>query len=101
MVGLELTHFWGSLILLGIGWNFGFIGATALVAESASDEEKSVAQGFNDFLIFSIVAVGSFMSGLLLNSQGWQMLNLVIFPIVAFVLALMLFNQRRSNKSAV
>jgi predicted MFS family arabinose efflux permease len=101
LVGLELTHFWGSLILLGIGWNFGFIGATALVAESASDEEKSVAQGFNDFLIFSIVAVGSFMSGLLLNSQGWQMLNLVIFPIVAFVLALMLFNQRRSNKSAV
>jgi len=97
LFGLELTHFWGSLILLGIGWNFGFIGATALVAQSVPEEEKSVAQGLNDFLIFSIVAVGSFMSGLLLNSTSWQVLNLVIFPIVALVLGLMLFNQKRSS----
>jgi MFS family permease len=97
LFGLELTHFWGSLILLGIGWNFGFIGATALVAQSVPEEDKSVAQGLNDFLIFSIVAIGSFMSGLLLNSTSWQVLNLVIFPIVALVLGLMLFNQKRSN----
>lgn len=94
LVGLELTHFWGSLILLGIGWNFGFIGATALVAEAANEDEKNVAQGLNDFLIFSVVAIGSFMSGLLLNSTGWHVLNLVIFPVVALVLALMLWNQR-------
>lgn len=98
LVGLELSHFWGSLILLGIGWNFGFIGATALVAEAASEEEKSVAQGLNDFLIFSIVAMGSFMSGLLLNSTSWHVLNLVIFPIVALILALMLWNQRLTTR---
>ena len=98
LVGLELSHFWGSLILLGIGWNFGFIGATALVAEAASEAEKSVAQGLNDFLIFSIVAMGSFMSGLLLNSTSWHVLNLVIFPIVALILALMLWNQRLTTR---
>lgn len=88
--GLALAHFWGALILLGLGWNFGFIGATALVAEAHSPEEKGVAQGFNDFMIFSTVALGSFMAGVLLNSTGWYSLNLVVLPICALILAAML-----------
>lgn len=88
--GLELVHFWGSLILLGLGWNFGFIGATALVADAHSAEEKGLAQGFNDFMIFSSVALGSFMAGVLLNSTGWYSLNLVALPLCALILAAML-----------
>lgn len=92
--GLELAHFWGSLILLGVGWNFGFIGATALVAEAHTPEEKGLAQGFNDFMIFSTVALGSFMAGVLLNASGWYTLNLVVMPICALVLAVMLLLRR-------
>lgn len=92
--GLELAHFWGSLILLGVGWNFGFIGATALVAEAHTPEEKGLAQGFNDFMIFSTVALGSFMAGVLLNASGWYTLNLVVMPICALVLAIMLLLRR-------
>ncbi len=94
LLGMELAHFWGSLILLGLGWNFGFIGATALVAESHTPEEKNLAQGFNDFMVFSTVALGSFMSGVLLNLSGWDTLNLVVFPIVALVLMAMLWQRK-------
>lgn len=96
LMGLDLMHFWGTLILLGIGWNFGFTGATALVASSVSSEEKSVAQGLNDFMIFSTTALGSLMAGFMFNSIGWQMLNLVVFPCVAVVLALILINRKKS-----
>ncbi len=94
-IGMDLMHFWGTLILLGLGWNFGFTGATALVAASVSDEEKSVAQGLNDFLIFSTSAIGSLMAGFMFNSIGWQMLNLVVFPGVALALALILINRAK------
>jgi predicted MFS family arabinose efflux permease len=98
--GLELAHFWGSLILLGVGWNFGFIGATALVAEAHTPEEKGLAQGFNDFMIFSTVALGSFMAGVLLNASGWYTLNLVVMPICALVLAVMLLLRRYPLEAA-
>jgi MFS family permease len=93
LVGLDLMHFWGTLILLGIGWNFGFTGATAMVGASVNDNERSVAQGLNDFLIFSTTAFGSLMAGFMFNSIGWQMLNLVVFPCVALVLAMMLLHR--------
>jgi|SRR6056300_655589 len=95
LLGLELMHFWGALILLGLGWNFGFTGATALVAASIESHEKRVAQGFNDFAIFSTVALGSLMAGFMFHSVGWQTINLVVFPIVAIVLALMLLLRQR------
>ncbi len=82
LAGLELMHFYGSLILLGIGWNFGFIGATAMVTDTYESQEKNKTQGLNDFIIFGSVAVASFMSGLSLNAYGWFFLNYVIFPIV-------------------
>lgn len=97
LFGMELAHFWGTLILLGVGWNFGYIGATALVSESHSAEEKSLAQGLNDFLIFSTVATGSFMAGVVLNSSGWYTLNLTVIPICAVVLGLMLLSHRYEN----
>lgn len=93
LAGLDLMHFWGTLILLGIGWNFGFTGATAMVGASVNDSERSVAQGLNDFMIFSTTAFGSLMAGFMFNSIGWQMLNLVVFPCVALVLAMMLLHR--------
>jgi di/tricarboxylate transporter len=61
--GTAVAHFWAALILLGLGWNFGFIGGTALVTETYRPEEKEKVQAMNDFLLFGIVAVASFSSG--------------------------------------
>lgn len=82
LAGYELMHFWGSLVLLGIGWNFGFIGATAMVTDTYAPHEKNKAQGLNDFILFGSVAIASFLSGLTLNAYGWEFLNWVIFPVV-------------------
>ncbi|RWM14424.1 MAG: MFS transporter [Mesorhizobium sp.] len=81
--GLHLWQFWTALILLGLGWNFGFIGATAMVAASYRSSEKSKVQGFHDFVLFGSVAFSSLMSGAIYNAWGWTMLNWVVFPVVA------------------
>lgn len=81
--GLALWQFWTALILLGLGWNFGFIGATAMVAASYRPSEKSKVQGFHDFVLFGSVAFASLMSGAIYNAWGWTMLNWIVFPVVA------------------
>ncbi len=82
MSGLNLANFWGALILLGVGWNFGFIGSTALLTETYRPEERGKVQGLNDFLVFGSVAVASFSSGKLYVAVGWEQLNLYAFPII-------------------
>lgn len=82
LAGLSAMHFWTALIMLGIGWNFGFIGASALVLQSHRPEERNKVQAFNDFLIFGLMAIGSFSSGQLLSNYGWSMVNIVVFPAV-------------------
>ncbi len=84
--GLALWHFWISLVLLGVGWNFGFIGATAMVTDCHTPAERGKAQGANDFLVFGTVAAASFFAGALLHASGWQTINWLIFPAVAFIL---------------
>ncbi|TIO10251.1 MFS transporter [Mesorhizobium sp.] len=79
--GLALWQFWTALILLGLGWNFGFIGATAMVADSYRPSEKGKVQGFHDFVLFGSVAFASLMSGAVYNAWGWDMLNWIIFPV--------------------
>lgn len=91
LAGLDLGHFWVALILLGVGWNFGFIGATAMVTECHSPEERGKAQGANDFIIFGVVAAASFFSGNLLHASGWETINWMIFPAVALVLVPLLW----------
>jgi len=66
--------------LLGIGWNFGFIGASALVTQCHHPDERNKVQAFNDFLIFGTMAIGSFSSGQMLATLGWNSVNLVVFP---------------------
>jgi predicted MFS family arabinose efflux permease len=78
--GISVGHFWLTLILLGLGWNFGFIGASAMVVESHRPEEKNKVQSFNDFLVFGLMVLGSFASGGLLNAYGWSMVCWVALP---------------------
>ena len=84
--GITVAHFWSALILLGIGWNFGFVGASAMVLEAHRPEERNKVQAFNDFLVFGTMAVGSFSSGQLLAAYGWDAVNWVVFPPVVFAL---------------
>jgi MFS family permease len=83
LLGIDLWHFWGALILVGLGWNFGFIGATAMLTETYRAEERSKVQGFNDFALFTVVALASFSSGKLFSSLGWEAINVVVFPVAA------------------
>lgn len=85
--GIALWQFWTALILLGLGWNFGFIGATAMVAESYTPAEKGKVQGLHDFILFGSVAFASLMSGQVYNAYGWEMLNWVVFPVTLLCLA--------------
>ncbi|MEM6887650.1 MAG: MFS transporter [Pseudomonadota bacterium] len=84
--GLELGHFFVSLILLGLGWNFGFIGATSMLADSHSPAERGRIQGFNDLLVFGGVTFASLASGGLMNCAGgsaiagWAAVNLAMLP---------------------
>jgi len=89
VLGVALWNFWVALALLGIGWNFAFVGATTLVTECHGPRERNKVQAFNDFLIFGSMAIGSFSSGALLASYGWTAVNEVVFPVV-FVAGLLL-----------
>ena len=88
--GMTAMHFWATLIVLGIGWNFGFVGASALVLETHRPEERNKVQAFNDFLVFGMMAVGSFSSGQLLANFGWSAVNWVVFPPVLLGLTVLL-----------
>ncbi|MFD1327141.1 MFS transporter [Mycoplana ramosa] len=88
--GIELWNFWGALILLGVGWNFGFIGSTAIVASSYRPHEADKVQGFHDIVLFGTVALASFSSGKVFNAYGWQTINLVFWPVAGLSLALVL-----------
>ncbi|MCX2723296.1 MFS transporter [Roseibium salinum] len=89
LMGVELAHFWTALVLLGLGWNFGFIGATAMLTDTYRPEERNLVQATNDFLVFGFVATASFSSGALLNVFGWGTVNVLVFPFVLLCLGLL------------
>lgn len=86
LTGVRLENFYGALILIGIGWNFGFIGATSLLTSAHRAEEKGRIQGINDFVVFGGVTLASFSSGALMTCsgsdvvQGWNAVNLAMLP---------------------
>ncbi len=92
--GISVGHFTIGLILLGLGWNFAFIGATTKVTDFHTAEERGKVQAFNDFMVFSFVAFASFMSGKLLFVSGWNGVNLTIFPFVILTVFLVLVLSR-------
>jgi MFS family permease len=96
--GITAMHFWATLVVLGLGWNFAFVGASALVLETHRPQERNKVQAFNDFLVFGMMAIGSFSSGQLLANYGWSAVNLVVFPPVLLGLAVLMlasFARRR------
>lgn len=98
--GITAMHFWATLIVLGVGWNFSFIGASALVLETHRPQERNKVQAFNDFLVFGMMAIGSFSSGQLLANYGWSAVNMVVFPPVALgLVALSLASWARRRRA--
>ncbi|WP_306118595.1 MULTISPECIES: MFS transporter [unclassified Roseitalea] len=88
--GIALWQFWLALILLGVGWNFGFIGATAMLTETYTPAEKNTVQGAHDFALFGTVALASLMSGATLNAFGWATLNWILLPIAGLCLVVLI-----------
>src|SRR5439155_8151643 len=104
LAGITPMHFWAALVVLGVGWNFGFVGASALVLETHRPQERNKVQAFNDFLVFGMMAVGSFSSGQLLANYGWSAVNAVVLPPVLLglvVLAVASFARRRAASQPV
>jgi MFS family permease len=102
--GVTALHFWATLIVLGVGWNFSFVGASALVLETHRPQERNKVQAFNDFLVFGMMAVGSFSSGQLLAHYGWSAVNMVVFPPVLLglaVLSVASFARRRTKMQVI
>lgn len=87
LLGQDVAHFWWSLVLLGLGWNFGFVGASALVLECHRPEERTRVQSLNDFIVFGTMALGSFASGGLLTAYGWDTVLRVSFGPLALAVA--------------
>jgi MFS family permease len=83
--GVDVANFWWALVLLGIGWNFLYLGGTTLLTEAYRPSEKAQAQGANDMLIFLTMATSSFSSGMILERNGWQILNYAALPFVAMI----------------
>lgn len=99
-LGIELWNFWSALVLLGIGWNFGFIGSTAIIASSYRPSEADKVQGFHDILLFSTVAIASFASGKVLTAYGWDTLNMVFWPVTLACLLLLVLLMRKEARAA-
>jgi MFS family permease len=78
--GVEFLHFVSGLTLLGVGWNFLFVGGTTLLTQAYLPAERAKAQAAHDFIMFAVVSVGSFSAGALLNGWGWGAVNLVVLP---------------------
>lgn len=97
--GIDVTHFWIALTLLGLGWNFGFVGSSALVLECHRPEERTRVQSLNDFVVFGMLLVSSLSSGGLLTHYGWHMICWVAFPpLVVAAGALAFSSSRFSNR---
>ncbi len=95
LAGITVMHFWVALVLLGLGWNLAYIGATAMVTDCHNAAERAKVQGFNDFCIFGTTAVGSFLAGHLLATVGWDAINMALVPLAALCLVALAFGARR------
>lgn len=87
LAGTSIWHFWLALVLLGISWNFLYIGGTTMLTETYRPSERAKAQGINDFAIFAIVALSSLSAGYLHHNFGWQSVNLGVIPLLLIILA--------------
>ncbi len=88
--GETLTHYWIALFLLGLGWNFLFVGGTGLLTEAYREEEKAKAQALNDFMVFTTVSIASLSAGALQFHYGWRAVNWGVTPLLTVILVALL-----------
>jgi MFS family permease len=102
LAGTAFSNFWVSMFLLGVGWNFMFVGGSALLTECYTPSERAKTQAANDFMVFATMAISSMSSGLLLNKSGWHAVNLGSIPFLALATGatLWLMWQRRARPAA-
>ena len=104
--GVTLTHFSLALILLGLGWNFGFIGATSMLTSAYAPHERGRVQGMNDAIVMGCVTLASLASGGLMNcaggtaAEGWQLVNLAMVPFLALAGGALIWLARRPQTLA-
>lgn len=104
--GVELGNFFIALVLLGIGWNFGFIGATAMLTAAHAPEERGRVQGMNDAIVFGCVTLASLASGGLMNCsggdvvQGWNAVNLAMAPLLMLAGGALIWLMMRARQPA-
>ncbi|MCY7283010.1 MAG: MFS transporter, partial [Cyanobacteria bacterium CAN_BIN43] len=94
--GVDIFHFRAALLLLGIGWNFLFIGSTTLLTQAYMPAEKAKTQAAHDFLMFSCVAIAAYLSGRVLTSGGWAVVNYAALPGLAIALIAVLGYQQQT-----
>jgi MFS family permease len=105
LMGVELEHFFIALILLGIGWNFGFIGATTMLASSHAPSERGRVQGMNDFIVFGGVTMASLSSGSLMNcsggtaQEGWMAVNMAMLPFLVLATGALIWLAMRPREA--
>jgi predicted MFS family arabinose efflux permease len=100
LAGVAVANFWWALVLLGVGWNFLYIGATTLLTETYRPEERAKAQGANEFAIFAMMVLSSFSSGMIVTNAGWEKVNYAAAPLIAIVtmaLAFLYFRKKEAK----
>ena len=100
LAGTSVWHFWAAVTLIGVGWNFAFIGATTIVTQCHRPQERYRVQSFNDFLIFGSMTISSFASGALLAQAGWTFVNSVVLPPALIAGALLIWLTMRERRRA-
>ncbi|MGB3280523.1 MAG: MFS transporter [Pseudorhodobacter sp.] len=95
--GLSAGNFYGALALLGAGWNFSYIGATDMLAEAVTDDEKPVAQGVNDTMIALVSTICAFASGAVIAGLGWVILSAITLVFVVLSFAVLFLNRSAST----
>ncbi|MDA0223685.1 MAG: MFS transporter [Proteobacteria bacterium] len=105
LAGVDILNFYVALMLLGIGWNFGFIGASTMLSGTHSVEERGRIQGINDMIVFGCVTLASLSSGLLMNCSGstvvagWTAVNLAMIPLLALAGAALIWLVMRPQEA--
>jgi MFS family permease len=97
--GISIPHFWFALVLLGIGWNFMYIGGTTLLTDACTPSERAKTQGANDSIIFLTMMLTSFGSGVLIDAKGWEALNWLSLPFVTVAAAAVLWLLARRRRA--
>ena len=101
--GTTLTHFWLALVLLGLSWNFLFVGSTTLLTQTYTLAERFKVQAINDFIIFTTVAAASLSAGYLQHYFGWRTVNVGVLPFLAIIMVSIVFlyqvQQKKTNQT--